>query len=254
MLRSQRIDAIENYLFQNKVANLDELCDVFSVSKNTIRRDIYEIHKHGNIKKIYGGVRVVEKDDLMPFNERNRRAMEAKKQVAELAAGFVEDGDIIFVDSGTTTCHMVDHLADKKDVTVITHNLDFIVSALPKENLNIISLPGILNRKTLSFTGLSAAKSLESFNICKAFIASTGITIENGATNYFAEEYDLKQTAIRRSRKKFLMADHSKFGVISLRTFADLGDFDCLITEPPIPDSFREYLEGRMCEVVLTKN
>ncbi|MDR1378463.1 MAG: DeoR/GlpR family DNA-binding transcription regulator [Synergistaceae bacterium] len=253
MLRPQRIDAIENYLIQHRVVNLDELCKVFSVSKNTIRRDIDEIHKRGCIRKIYGGVRVVEKDELMPFTERNKRALDAKKRVAKCAAEFVEDGDIIFVDSGTTTCHMVDHLKDKTDLTVITNNLDFIVSALPHENINIISLSGALNRKTLSFTGASAANSLESFNISKAFMASTGITVEKGATNYFADEYDVKQAAIRRSQKRFLLVDHSKQGVISLRTFADLSDFDCLVTEAPLPETFRNYLERNACKVVLVK-
>ncbi|GHV54219.1 HTH-type transcriptional regulator IolR [Synergistales bacterium] len=251
MLRMQRIDAIESYVIQRRRVDLDALCEYFSVSKNTIRRDIDDLEKRGSIKKIYGGVCAAEKNELPAFKEHAETAPERKKRVAAAAASFVENGDIIFIDSGTTTYHLAEYVSDRKNLTILTNNLNFITSGIPCENLTIISLPGTLNRRTLSFTGANTAQALEAFNISKAFMASTGITVERGATNYYAAESEIKRMAMRRSRRNYLLADHTKLGVISLVTYADLKEFDCLITEPPLPDEFKEYMDANGKEVLL---
>jgi DeoR family myo-inositol catabolism operon transcriptional repressor len=123
-MRSKRISDIQDYIYENKTVTLDQLCRVFDVSKNTIRRDLKEIISGGNFKKIYGGVTVKDSKDLPPFSERNISNLEAKKKIAAKAAELVEDSDVIFIDSGTTTIHMIDYIKDRKNLTIITSNLD----------------------------------------------------------------------------------------------------------------------------------
>ena len=89
---------------------------------------------------------------------------------------MVSDGDIIFIDSGTTTLHDRP-LADRRKLTVLTNNFEVIYRAIPYENINLISLSGTLNRKTLSFTGPSAARCWAP-NVSKAFMAATGFSVE----------------------------------------------------------------------------
>ena len=242
MPRTQRIDDIEKYVFEHKRVELDHLCEVFDVSKNTIRRDIDELCRRGNVKKVYGGICLVEKEDLLPFNERTIRAREAKKRIAAAAASLVEDGDIIFIDSGTTVRHMVEYVADRSRLTILTSSIDVVASALPHGNLNVICLSGALNRTTLSFVGTMAVKSLEQFNINKAFMASTGITIEKGATNFLAEEFEIKGAAMRQSQKSYLLVDKMKLGVVSMRTYAELKDFDAIVSDAPLPDEYGDYM------------
>jgi DeoR family myo-inositol catabolism operon transcriptional repressor len=244
-MRSKRIEEISAYIYEQKTVTLDQLCQEFQVSKNTIRRDINEITSYGNIKKIYGGVTVQPVKELVSFDERNVRKWAAKQRISAKAAELVEDGDIIFIDSGTTTSHMIDYIKDKKSLTVITNNLEIIVRALPYENINLISLSGTLNRKTLSFTGQSAASVLRGYNINKAFMAATGISATNGASNSSPLEYEIKHTAVQRSRQVFLLADSYKFNVISLMTYCSLEQIDALITdeEPPaeVAELFNEH-------------
>jgi Transcriptional regulators of sugar metabolism len=253
MLRAQRMDAIEAYVIEHRHADLDRLCDVFSVSKNTIRRDIDEICQWGKIKKIYGGVCAADKGELQPFHERDAESHDAKRKIAEAAASLVEDGDIIFVDAGTTTKHMAEHLVDRKNLTVLTNNLDFIVAAAPLKNLDIITLSGHLDRTTLSFSGGQAAGILAMYNISKAFMGSPGISVENGATSIYREEYEIKTVAVQRSRLKYLLVDSQKFDMASLLTFAELKDFDALITEGPLPEPYRKYMKAHKREVVVVK-
>lgn len=249
----QRIDSVLDYIEENKQVTLDKLCEHFAVSKNTIRRDIDELAQRGVIRKIYGGVCFQESTQLSPFAERDSRAHDIKVKLAEAAAQFVVDGDSIFVDSGTTTHHMIKFLGDRRNVTVLTNNLDFIVAAINMPHLNIISLSGNLNRTTLSFTGDSPSRVLSSYNISKAFMASTGITIEKGVTNYYAEEYGIKKTAMQQSQQKFLLVDHFKIGVISFQTYGTLQEFDYLLTDGPVPENYADYMSGHGRNIHLVK-
>lgn len=242
LLRSKRIDEIENYIYKHKSVTLNQLCDVFGVSKNTIRRDVDEIVSKGHIKKIYGGVSVKNQKELVSFDERNIKNLVEKKQIAEKAAELVADGDIIFVDSGTTTSHLINYIKDRQDVTVLTNNLDFIIRSMPYENINIISLSGTLNRKVYSFTGQSAVNVLKDYNLNKAFMAAAGVSIENGVTNSSISEFEIKQMAVQRSRQVFLLINGEKIGETSLVTYCGLEQIDTLITEKKPPKEYYDYM------------
>ncbi|MBQ4651266.1 MAG: DeoR/GlpR transcriptional regulator [Oscillospiraceae bacterium] len=154
-MREKRLKEIEDYIRKNGSVSLDDLCREFDVSKNTIRRDVAEIVERSDIRKIYGGVSAQRNVIPPPFAERSAVNQDIKESLGRKAAQFVNDGDIIYVDSGTTTCRMIDHLGERNNVTVVTHSLDVINRAVALPGLNIIALSGTLNRKTLSFTGQS---------------------------------------------------------------------------------------------------
>lgn len=250
-MRSQRIAEIEQYIYAHKSVTLDELCEVFQVSKNTIRRDIEIVIKNPDIVKTYGGVTIntQTKKLLVSFSERNIKHQEAKRLIAAKAASLVNDGDSIFIDSGTTTLYMLEYLTDKT-ITLITNNIEVIAQAIPYENITLISLPGTLNRKTLSFTGISAARHLSAYNIKKAFLAATGVTPENGATNSSPEETSIKEMAVMKSQEKYLMVDSSKFGAVSLLTYAEIDALSGIITEKMPEESFCEYADEHHIPII----
>lgn len=241
MMRSKRIDEITAYVYQQKTVTLDKLCQEFGVSKNTIRRDINEITAQGSIKKIYGGVTVQTVKELISFDERNIRKWSSKQRIAAKAAELIDDGDIIFVDSGTTTCHIIDYIKNRKNLTLITNNLELIIKAIPNENVNIICLSGTLNRGNLSFVGHSASAILKNYNISKSFMAATGLSIENGASNSSPQDYEIKQTAIERSKLVYMLADSNKFDVVSLMTYCPLDRIDVLVTDEEPPVKYTDY-------------
>lgn len=230
-MRSNRILDIEEYIIEHKNVSLDTLCEVFNVSKNTIRRDINELANKGTIKKVYGGVAINEASTLIPFTERNIKNIPAKSKIAQYCSNYINDGDIIFMDSGTTTLYVIDYLKDKKNLTIITNNLEIIIKALDLSNLNIICLPGNLIRKTNSFVGVDTTDVLNKYNITKSFLASTGISIECGLTNSHPLESEIKKLAIKKSMSTFLLVDSTKFDKSSLITYGNLEDIDYLITD-----------------------
>lgn len=242
-MRTKRIDLIENYIEQEKSVSLDTLCDKFGVSKNTIRRDIEDLVTRGAVQKVYGGVistQHVSDARLLPYEQRNTVLSTEKEAIAKKAASFVENGDVIYIDTGTTCLNMVDCLSHI-NCTIITNSLQICLKAVPYPNLQVICLPGILNRDTLSFVGSEIPAYLKTFNITKAFMASTGVTIENGLTNASAEEYVVKKAVIQNSRTHFLLSDHTKFGKFALMTYCRMNEIQHIVTDMPLGDEYEEY-------------
>ncbi|MDO4296565.1 MAG: DeoR family transcriptional regulator, partial [bacterium] len=114
-MRISRIDQLEHYILEHKSVSIDTLCEVFQISKNTVRRDLDVLLTRGNVEKVYGGVIACDNNsgipELISFNERNIKNREAKNKIAALAASHVREKDIIFIDTGTTTVSIIDHLA-----------------------------------------------------------------------------------------------------------------------------------------------
>ena len=239
MIKEQRLKKIEEYVSERESASLEELAEKFKVSVNTIRRDIQELIERGNFKKVYGGI-AVRNEQLKTFEDRPVRHKQEKIAIAKLAAEFVEENDIIFIDSGTTTMEMFEFLKEKK-LTIVTNNIEFIVRALPYPNLTIISIGGMLIRETNSFGNYYNSEYANPFNINKAFMTSTGISIANGVTNASPLESRLKHAMVNKSQEVFLLIDHSKFHRHGLITYCRLEEIDCLITDKRPPEEYEAF-------------
>lgn len=254
-MRVKRIDEIEEYVEKQKNVSLDELCEHFHVSKSTIRRDIDLITSRGNVKKTYGGISSMpqKSDNSISFNRRSVLEPEAKRRIAKKAAEFVEDGDTIFIDTGTTTSHLVDFLAEKRDITVVTNNLDFILRAIPYDNIRIISFSGVLDRDVFCLTGFGgkSIEILESFNFKKAFLAATGVTLEYGVMNSVLTDTEFKVAVLRRTQKSYLLVDRTKFGEVTVQSYCTLRDIDYLVTDKKPPDSIISVFKENGKEIVL---
>src|SRR5699024_4864190 len=239
MIKTKRIKYIQDYISKNQSASLDELVKKFDVSKNTIRRDVQEIVDEGNFKKVYGGVAVKAKP-LESFQDRQVKNKSVKNKIGELAATYIAEGDILFIDSGTTTLELFEYIKEKK-LTILTNNIEFIVNSIPYPNLNVISTGGILERETNSFINYQNIDLLQTYNVNKAFMASTGVSFSNGVTNSSPHETKLKQIIIKKASKNFLLIDHSKFDHYGLMTYCKLKDIHCIITDLNPTEEYQSY-------------
>lgn len=174
----------------------------------------------------------------------------AKRAICREAAKLLEDGDVVFVDSGTTMVHLVDNLANRQELTIITNNLALVQQAIPYDNLRMIVLPGQLRRKTNSLTGMETVRALRQYNIRKAFLAATGSTL-TGVTNSSPQEYEIKRTALECSGERILLLCKQKFGHAGLMTYADFQDFHYIVTDQPLDAPYAEAVK-RAGATVLT--
>lgn len=250
-MRENRLTKMEEYIRKNGSVSLDDLCREFDVSKNTVRRDVAQIVEQTDIRKIYGGVSVQRNVIPPPFAERSAVNQDVKESLGRKAAQYVNDGDIIYVDSGTTTCRMIDYLGDRSNVTIVTHSLDVINRAVAQPGLNIIALSGTLNRKTLSFTGQSTIDVLQDLNISKAFMAANGLSVKNGATQSTSIEFAIKKCVVNRSETVYMMIERRKIGSVSLLTYCPLERIDTIITEKKPEQAFCDEYTALGGQIVL---
>lgn len=240
-MKISRLNSIEQYVIARETATIDELCEAFGVSKNTIRRDLNELEARGHIAKVYGGVTAVSSAGPVPTPIRSGLHPADKTLIGRLAADEVEDGDTIFLDSGTTTVCMLKFLATKKRITLVTHSLGALAEASKYENLNIISLGGIYSHPTDSFVGLSTFEALSSMKINKAFMAATGVSLENGMSNTTFLEAEIKRGVVHRACQVFLLADGSKLDHDAVLSFCPLSRLTGFITDRRPDDKYVEF-------------
>ena len=251
-MKTRRLEEMEKLIQEQGSATMEELRDAFQVSINTVRRDVAELVENGSAEKVYGGVRAVQRAGLVPYEERSLTPSSAKKALCEAAAPMVQDGDIVFVDSGTTTVHLMQWLQDRR-ITIITNSIEVIWLAMDHPNIRLIVLPGELRRSTHSIAGDESADFLSRFNTTIAFMAATGVS-RGGVTNSSEVEYAIKKAAVEHTEKAVLMVTGDKFGVTSLLTYASLNAFQRIVTDHRIPDEWMERLEAEGIEVVKVRD
>ncbi|MEF2292876.1 MULTISPECIES: DeoR/GlpR family DNA-binding transcription regulator [Virgibacillus] len=243
-MKLKRIQEIEAYVHENGSASIDELCDKFNVSKNTIRRDINKIVENGTIKKVYGGVASVS-NQLKPYEHRHSSHSEEKIAIGKAAATEIEDNDLVFIDSGTTTSCIGDFFDPEKRVTIITNNLNIINKAAELSNYQLILIGMTYKRATRSFVNVESWEYFKRINITKSFMAATGLSIERGVTNSDLLEYDIKSRIVEKTDRNILLVDHSKFDKAALVTYSNVEKFHQIITSDSIPENYKVYCKEK---------
>jgi DeoR family myo-inositol catabolism operon transcriptional repressor len=253
-MRTKRIQKIKEYILKNGQASLDELCSEFDVSINTIRRDISELEGMGILHKVYGGVEADTTVNLVPFEKRTIKNQDSKKKIAHAAASFIEENDIIFIDSGTTTLALLDTLDINIHLVIFTNSLDIINSASNFLNINLFLVGRNYKHSTRSFVDIEKAFLENQYNINKAFMSATGVSIEKGLTNSDPRENDIKSLFVKKASKIYLLADNTKYNKYKLLSFSQLKDVDTIITDRALPPEYEEYCRKNHVNVMLVTN
>ena len=238
-------------------ATMTELCEHFGISMNTARTDVAYLVNKGVVRKVYGGVQkkqifAEEKINAVEdFYVRSQTNVAQKRLIGQRAAALLEDQDVVFIDSGSSTMFILNYVPEDVHVTVLTGSLSAVYYAAKNENISVYLLPGKFNRKTNSVSDISTAQYLSQFNFNKAFIAATAVSNEGNLTVYSSTESNVKKMAIANSSQKILLADSSKFGKRSMITFSTIDEMDIVITDDMVGNEFRGLCgnKGLICSM-----
>jgi DeoR/GlpR family transcriptional regulator of sugar metabolism len=234
--RRQRILAMIRNAASVKVG---DLAGQFGVSTSTMRRDLNELHRADLLSRTYGGaVTTSLSEPEPPFTERGAAHREQKERIGEAAARLVRRGETIVVDGGTTTECFARRIRDVEGLTVATFGMNILAALAGAQEVTVIGIGGILQHSTLVFGGVLALDALAAFNLRfdKAFVAATGVSVEDGITNSGFEEIPLKRKAIETAREVILLADCSKIGVRAAGFVASIGCISRLVTDAGAPE------------------
>lgn len=221
------------------VASVRELAERLQVSESTIRRDLIELDRDGELVRTYGGAALspratVDTTDRGPANETPfdvvaTRHQALKDAIAEEAVKLVEDDSVVVLDIGTTPRAIARRLRGRP-VTVITSSLAVLDELRHDEAVRLVMLGGVLRRNYQSLVGSLTEQALRQVSADVLFLSCTGVRPSGHVVDNMAVEAPLKQAMIETAGKVVLAADESKFpGTGSLRV-CPLSDIDVLIT------------------------
>lgn len=247
-MKSRRLDDITKYVNEKKSVSISELSEQFNVSVITIRRDITELEKLGELKKVYGGVTAIKPEQAISYDERYIKNKEKKDYIAKIASQYIENYDTIFIDSGTTTSNILQYLDNDIHLTVFTNNLDIINSSENFPNIKLFVVGYIFNKETRSFVGES--EYFKRINLDKSFLSASGVHIEKGVTTLDFDENLIKIDIVKKTNKNYLLVDKSKIGSSTILTFADIKDMDTIFTNDSIIDDYKNYFEDNNINLV----
>ncbi|MDL2211081.1 DeoR/GlpR family DNA-binding transcription regulator [Bacteroides sp. OttesenSCG-928-M17] len=251
MALNQRRTKILELIREDGQAKVQELSRIFGVTEVTIRQDLEQLEKAGYVQREHGGAFLKDVGSIAKSGiVLNQSNIEAKKEIARKAVAFINEGDSIILDSGSTTTEIANLLIGYKELTVITNALNIALILGTNPGINLIVTGGEFKAPTLSLTGQKAADFFENIHVSKLFLATAGITTNMGLTYPGLSDLCVKKAMIESADKVYLVADASKIGVSSFAYLGSLSMIDCLITNDTISEENRNSLKEAGIEII----
>jgi DeoR/GlpR family transcriptional regulator of sugar metabolism len=254
MLGEQRRLKILALLREEGSARVRDLSKTFSVSEPTIRQDLEKLEAGGAITREHGGAflkSVPQQVQAMSLEHLDN--MEKKSAIGRKAATFVDHGETIILDAGSTTTEMVDFLIDKLNLKVMTNALNIVLRLGAVPGFTVFCSSGQFKPPTLSLTGEKAAEFFSGLYASKLFLATAGISFEAGLTYPGFSDLYVKKAMIKAAKEVFLVADSTKIGKVSLASLGGLELIQTFITDTFIADDDRRRFEEMGVKVILAE-
>ena len=232
MMAQQRFEQILAYVNRRRAASVADLCAATGASEATIRRDLAKVHG--------GAVALRPAFEAQEADVRTKAQLQVpqKDAIARYAAAQVTDEDLVFLDAGTTTLHMVEYL-DASRATFVTNGVA-CARRLVEKGLRAYVLGGLLKPRTEAVVGGVALEMMANYNFTKAFLGTNGISMQRGYTTPDTEEACIKEKAVQRAFASYVLADSTKFGKAAAITVCPLEKAR-IITDSLPDESYRRY-------------
>lgn len=251
-LKKQRKDRIVKALSESRVIKATDLAASFSVSMETIRRDLAELEQEGIVRRVHGGAILNTGYSIEPdYAEREMKNFDEKRAIGKRAVSVVDDGDTIIIDIGTSTLEFAKMLKGKKNVTVLTNSLIIALILADDPDIKVIVLGGEVRHGEGTASGFWAEEMVDGFYVDKLFLGVGAMTVEHGVMDYDIPETNLRRHFIQHSKLVVALADYSKFGIKALNVVCPTEKLDYLITDEKTDQRILKELRERGVEVLV---
>lgn len=248
----ERQELLREYIQQHQRVSVQEITERFAISLATARRDLEVLAEQGKIQRVHGGAIALRKaPPEPPVLQRSDRNAAEKRRIGALAASLIQDGETIFLGSGTTVQEVAAQLRERQNLTVITNSLLVMNLLAGSPGITLVSLGGMLRPSELSFIGHITEGALSQVRADKVIIGIHAIDLEQGLTNDYLPETMTDRAILQIGRQIILVADHTKCGCVSTAFVAPLSAVDILVTDRSAPPDFIQELQQRGLQVWL---
>lgn len=250
MLASVRRNAIYDIIREQKSATVSALAQRFSVTEETIRRDLSALQEKGLVLKSYGGAFIQDGvQNNVAANIRSHVFVQEKQLIARQARRLVSNGDTIFLDE-STTAYWVATAVEGMRLTVLTNNLPIINLLAGRPAISLIAIGGIYSAQDEAFFGEMAIRSLENRHVDSAFLSCRSLSLDAGMTEGHENAAMLRREVTHHADRVYAIVDHTKFGRSSFLEICGLEAVDALITDQPLGPEWHERAEALSCQIL----
>ena len=220
MLKSERKKRILAKVLAENVVSLEDLVNLLGTSESTVRRDLDELEAEHQLRRVHGGAEKLQAlQEELTNQEKSIKNVQDKRELVAVASTWIEKGDVIFIDAGTTTELLLDYLPSE-DILVVTNSIHH-ASKLVERQVKTMIIGGFVKQSTDASVGRIATRQIEQFHFDKAFMGMNGLDA-NGLSTPELEEAAVKQAIIQNSKETFVLVDASKLGQRFFVKVADL--------------------------------
>jgi DeoR/GlpR family transcriptional regulator of sugar metabolism len=209
-----------------------QICEQFSISEATARRDLEQLAGQGLLQRVHGGAIAVRRAaPEMPLLLRSHEQADQKSRIGKTAADLIADGEAVFLGSGTTVLEVARNLLERRNLTVITNSLPVINSFAGIPTVQIVAMGGVLRDSELSFIGHITEQALAEVRADKVILGIPAIDVKTGLTNDYMPEVKTDRAIINMAPEIILVADHTKFGQVASAFLAPIDRIQTLVTD-----------------------
>ncbi|MCA1060565.1 DeoR/GlpR family DNA-binding transcription regulator [Rossellomorea aquimaris] len=242
---SDRHKLIEEILHEDEKIYVTQLAEKMNVTPETIRKDLAFLEKENRLTRIHGGAVKYEPIVQEPlFRQKMNVQLEEKRTIGKLASRYIQDGDTIMLDVGTTTYQLAYALAGLQRLTIVTNSLaaaEIINKSLEAKIFDgkLVMLGGMSNPEQKSVSGAMTLQMLRHFQFDKVFLSCGGVTITD-IFDYDLEESLISETVMKQGREIYLLVDSSKLNQTSFCRIGSMNELDYVVCDTPMPREWQK--------------
>ena len=244
MLTSQRKQHILDVLQRDGQVIAKQLSQELALSEDTIRRDLRELAQEGLLQRVHGGA-LPASPAVANFAAREELSIDAKRAIGKAAAHLIKDGQIVFVDGGTTAVQLVRQLPRSLHATIVTHSASIAIELVDQPNIEVVLIGGRLFKQSIVSVGAVALEAISHIRADTYFMGVTGIHPEEGLSTGDLEEAYVKQAFCKRASDTYVLASQEKLGAVSRYTVVALTEVSGLIVDQAVSDELLQPYRAR---------
>lgn len=250
MRQAERILKVQELFAKQEFVNFEELFQLLSASKSSIRRDLMELERNGVLRRVHGGaISLQTRDEVMDFSRLSRNSHDEKSRIGKLAATLVEDGQTVILGGGSTTVEAARNLSGKT-IQVVTNSIPIVQVFWDSKQVEVTLTGGYLYPRLGIQLGPLCERMLKSVSADLLIMGIRGISSQ-GISDSNSLVVESLRAMIKAARKVILVADHSKFGHDAMIHVASLSDIDQIVTDKGLDPVFQQMLRSNQVDCLL---
>jgi DeoR/GlpR family transcriptional regulator of sugar metabolism len=250
--KKMRRAQILEYIEQHQHVGIDEICEAFSISTATARRDLDRLAEDAKVRRVHGGAVAIQNElTERGFRSRALEQEEEKERIGKAASELIEDGDTVFLGSGSTVVGVAYYLGDRRNLTVMTNCIPVMNMLKDVPEIRLIGIGGILQHSEQAYIGHITEQALAELQADKVITGIRAIDVEKGLMNNDPMCIQTERAILGVGQQVIVVADHTKCNSVDMAFVAPIDAIDILVTDSEVPPDFVSALTERGIQVVI---